>query len=309
VADAIWARFGDIEYFIDPFFGSGAVLFLRPSPPKREIINDKDYFVANFFRAIQQDPDQVAHWADWPIIDIELSAREYWLMQQEEFKKKMLFDPEYFDAKIAGWWVWGIGAAVGLNFCRRPNSRIAHALTLPQPENSEYAIYRKTLLVGKEIGIHRRATKRNLKEYFRFLRERLQFVQICCKEWHQILTPIKYPENGFSGIFLDPPYCRDKKSIDGRIYRDYSKNLADDVLKWAIDNGKKPKVRIALCGFLDDCAALDDWEKFTWKNTKGYLGPKKSTRPFEAIWFSPNCLKPDQLELFNEDNRTRRNHQ
>jgi site-specific DNA-adenine methylase len=301
VADAVWARFGDIEYFIDPFFGSGAVLFLRPSPPKREIINDKDYFVANFFRAIQQDPDQVAHWADWPVIDIELSAREYWIMQQEEFKKKMLFDPEYFDAKIAGWWVWGVSAVVGGNFCKPHESQRSQALVLPQPKNSEYAIYRKTIRLGKWFGIHRQETKRNLKEYFRFLRERLQSVQICCKEWHQILTP-KYPENGFSGIFLDPPYYCDKKSIDSRIYRDYPKNLADDVLKWAIDNGKKPKMRIALCGFPDDYADLDGWEKFIWKHVGGYRSPKKNddflTRPFEAIWFSPNCLKPDQLELF-----------
>lgn len=34
VAAAIWARFGNVPSYVDPFFGSGAVLFARPDQPQ-----------------------------------------------------------------------------------------------------------------------------------------------------------------------------------------------------------------------------------------------------------------------------------
>jgi len=64
VAEIIWQRFGDVPNYVEPFFGSGAVLLARPHAPKTETINDKDHFVANFWRAVKHDPDAVAHWAD-----------------------------------------------------------------------------------------------------------------------------------------------------------------------------------------------------------------------------------------------------
>jgi DNA adenine methylase len=291
VADAIWARLGDVDFFIDPFFGSGAILFLRPTAPKGEIINDKNYFLANFFRAIQQDPDQVAHWADWPAIDIELSAREYWLMQQEEFKKKMLFDPDYFDAKIAGWWAWGTSTSFGPTFCKL-SEQSKHFLRKKRP-----------ILDFKKPGVQRFGTIKNLKEYFRFLRDRLRRTTICCGDWKQVLAPAKHDSLGIFGIFLDPPYRRGKR-IRQSLYPEHPKNLADDVLKWARDNEKRSNLRIALCGYADDYGILEGWEKFSWQAHGGFSNYRKNgknlNRFFETIWFSPACQKADQMELFKK---------
>jgi site-specific DNA-adenine methylase len=65
VATEVWQRFGDVPNYVEPFFGSGAVLLGRLHEPHIETINDKDGFVANFWRATKADPEAVAHYADW----------------------------------------------------------------------------------------------------------------------------------------------------------------------------------------------------------------------------------------------------
>jgi hypothetical protein len=64
------ARLGDVPNYAEPFFGSGAVLLARPDFTGRrtETVNDLDGFVANFWRALQADPDGVTQWADWPVL-------------------------------------------------------------------------------------------------------------------------------------------------------------------------------------------------------------------------------------------------
>jgi DNA adenine methylase len=36
VAEIVWARFGDVDNYVEPFFGSGAVLLARPQTGKIE---------------------------------------------------------------------------------------------------------------------------------------------------------------------------------------------------------------------------------------------------------------------------------
>lgn len=48
VSDLVWSRFGDVPNYIEPFFGSGAVLLGRPHEASTETINDLDCMVANF---------------------------------------------------------------------------------------------------------------------------------------------------------------------------------------------------------------------------------------------------------------------
>jgi len=107
VADLVWDRFGNVPNLVEPFFGSGAILLGRPPkymPPGIETVNDLDCMVANFWRALQNDPDAVADAADWPVNEADQHARHLWLCSQEEFRERMKVDPEYYDAKIAGWW-------------------------------------------------------------------------------------------------------------------------------------------------------------------------------------------------------------
>jgi site-specific DNA-adenine methylase len=60
VAHLVWDRFGDVANYVEPFFGSGAVLLCRPTSPGIETVNDLDCMVANFWRALQHDPEAVA---------------------------------------------------------------------------------------------------------------------------------------------------------------------------------------------------------------------------------------------------------
>jgi len=80
-AHLIWERFGDPANFVEPFAGSLAVLLARPTEPRIETVNDLDCHIANFWRAVQSDPDAVAKWCDWPVNEADLHARHLWLVQ------------------------------------------------------------------------------------------------------------------------------------------------------------------------------------------------------------------------------------
>lgn len=117
VAHIVWQRFGDCLNYVEPFAGSLAVLLGRPFAPRIETVNDKDCYLANFWRATQHDPAAVAHYADWPVNEADLHARHLWLINQVDFRERIMVDSDYYDAKIAGWWVWGISAWIGSGWC------------------------------------------------------------------------------------------------------------------------------------------------------------------------------------------------
>jgi len=107
VADVVWQRFGDVPNYVEPFFGSGAVMLNRPSwhQHSKETVNDKDGYIANFWRALQHDPEQVAFHADNPVNENDLHARHVWLVQQRDtLTARLEGDADFYDAKIAGWW-------------------------------------------------------------------------------------------------------------------------------------------------------------------------------------------------------------
>ena len=93
VADIVWDRFGDVANYVEPFFGSGAVLLARPHPPRIETVNDLDCMVANFWRAVQSDPEAVAQWCDWPVNEADLHARHLWLVQNLPAHRERLRHP------------------------------------------------------------------------------------------------------------------------------------------------------------------------------------------------------------------------
>jgi hypothetical protein len=106
VADLVWRRLGNPRNYIEPFAFSGAVLLRREKPGAIETINDLNSYVANFWRAVQHDPEGVAVAADWPVIEDDLHARHRWLMYSDQAVnalKRVREHPDYYDAKIAGW--------------------------------------------------------------------------------------------------------------------------------------------------------------------------------------------------------------
>lgn len=125
IADEVWRRIGDVDNFIEPFAGTLAVLLRRPDSHKRRIetVNDLNCYLANFWRATKIDPENVAIHADWPVNEIDLHARHRWLVQSTEavgFRERMRREPEHFDSRIAGWWVWGQCCWIGSGWCDHP---------------------------------------------------------------------------------------------------------------------------------------------------------------------------------------------
>lgn len=60
VAAEVWQRFGNVANYVEPFFGSGAVLLGRPDVRGSETVNDLDGYVANFWRAVKASPARLA---------------------------------------------------------------------------------------------------------------------------------------------------------------------------------------------------------------------------------------------------------
>jgi len=162
VADLVWERFGDVQNYVEPFFGSGAVLLERPTEAGIETVNDLDCMVANFWRALKNNPDAVADAADWPVNEVDQHARHLWLSSQEEFRERMKTEPDYYDAKIAGWWVWGQCSWIGSGWCSRQLPHLGDAGTgihrkLPHLEDAGRGVNRQLPHLGDAgTGIHRK---------------------------------------------------------------------------------------------------------------------------------------------------------
>ena len=113
-ARLIWEHFGDPWGYFEPFAGSLAVLLARPDPCEREIVADTNGYVCNLWRSIQADPDAVAYWADWPTIHDDLTARRLYLLKwMSGIKERLREDDEFYDAKAAGYWCWGMSHWIG----------------------------------------------------------------------------------------------------------------------------------------------------------------------------------------------------
>ena len=115
-AAEIWKRFGPVTSYIEPFAGSLAVLLACPYGKRpREIVNDLDSMVSNFWRAVKYCPDEAAAAADYPIDHNTLIARKKACLRALPGLTELLrSDPKACDPEIAGWWVWCVSNDIGL---------------------------------------------------------------------------------------------------------------------------------------------------------------------------------------------------
>ncbi len=288
VSSEVWQRFGNVPNYVEPFAGSLAVLLNRPHPARTETVNDIDTMVSNFWRALASDPDQVAHFADWPVNEADLEARHIWLVNQSEFREKMKSDPDFYDCKIAGWWAWGLSAWIGSGWCDYSKGQ---SKKRPHLGNAGKGINRKLPHLGNAgQGINRRGQQ--LQAYFANLASRLRSVRVACGDWERVVTDAVTTNHGLTAVFLDPPYDI-KANRRSKVYNNETL-VSGSVRLWAIENGSNPLLRIALCGYEGEHDIPDDWEAFAWKAQGGYgsgssIGSINSSK--EKIWFSPHCLK------------------
>ena len=295
-ASLIWDRFGNVANYVEPFFGSGAVLLGRPHADIGiETVNDKDGFVSNFWRALAADPDAVAGAANWPVNECDQHARHVWLVgQRADLTARLEGDPEYYDVKIAGWWVWGICCWIGSGWCSGDgpwqvddDGQLVHLGTAGR------GVRRQLVHLGDAgRGVHRQLVhlgNAGQGEWFAALAARLRHVRVCCGDWSRVCGPTPTTTRGLTGVLLDPPYGDRQDDV----YAEDSGTVAADVRAWALDHGDDPLMRIALCGYQGE-HEMPGWTAVPWKAKGGYgsqgdgRGRENASR--EVIYFSPGCL-------------------
>jgi DNA adenine methylase len=320
VAPLIWHRFGDVPNYVEPFAGSLAVLLQRPHGPHIETVNDLDGLVCNFWRALQAAPDDVARYADWPVSELDLHARHLWLTNAGRAQvERLRDDPQYFDAKTAGWWVWGCCQWIGSGWCEHPEWQ-----QLPHLGNAGMGIHRPSQQLphlgnagrgdetpapgGRRYGhppaeseTPRFGVNPELYDYFHHLADRIRSVRVCCGDWSRVCGPTPTVKQGITGLLLDPPY--DQGERDGELYA-IETAVAADVRRWCLENGSDKRLRVALCGYQGEHEELESagWSVIAWKARGGYgsqgngtAGRENAKR--ERVWFSPHCLRPED-DLF-----------
>lgn len=327
-AEHVWAALGDVAHYVEPFAGSLAVLLNRPHVANRayysETVNDLDGLVVNAWRAMQRDPEAVAEHASWPVSEIDITARQVALVswRDNEMAARMAADPEFFDAKFAGWWLYGICAWIGGGWCgsgpwvvqdgvlRKSNGGVSRRR--PHLSSDGSGVHSQTL---RESGVFDLAavvphpvTMPKLLAWMRLLSARLRHVRIVNGSWERVCTSAALKSISVRagkescGVFLDPPYADTaQRAVD--LYAVDSLSVAHDVRKWCLTNGSDPKLRIVLAGFDGEHGtALVDagWRELEWF-TGGWLsGGMGHQQHRERLWLSPHCLQPEsrQTALF-----------
>ncbi len=318
IAGEIWDRFGTVDNYIEPFFGSGAVLLARPgwTPEIRwtETVNDADGFICNFWRALQSAPDDVAYHADYPVNESDLEARHLWLVNRRKELTDKLNDPDFYDSKAAGWWVWGCACWIGSGWCSGSgpwvlqDGKIVDSRKRPHLGNDGRGVNRQLPHLGSDgRGVNRQlphlgSDGQGLRDYLGTLAARLRKVRVCCGDWSRICGPTPTIKFGMTAVFLDPPYT-DKANRTSNLYAIDCENVGHEVAKWCRDKQDDPLLRIALCGYEGEYD-LPGWDCHAWKASGGYENQATGEEGAsgncakERIWFSPNCESKKQAELF-----------
>lgn len=331
VMPVIWQRFGNVPNFIDPFFGGGSSILFRPHANYgTETVNDLNCYLSNFWRAVGAEPDKVAEYADAPVVECDLHARHLWLVTRDKFRERLRVDPDYYDAKIAGWWVWGVCCWIGSGWCdeKKYGNEVGYEIFLSG--NAEIALLnqQRPHLGNAGMGVHRpsrklphlgdagkginrpsqkrpivahsgheihRSSSTDIYTYMQQIQDRFRRVRVCCGDWRRVLGDSVTIKHGTTAILLDPPYSHALRN--NNLYANET-DCSTEVREWAIANGDNPRLRIALCGYIDEHPMPNNWECYRWKTSGGYgsqakgASRGKDNADKEAIWFSPHCLKP-----------------
>jgi hypothetical protein len=326
VADRVWAALGVVPNYVEPFCGSCAVLLLRPGGAGHiETVNDADGLLANFWRALRVDPDAVADAADNPVNEADLHARHLWLLSQKpRITERLMGDPDFYDAKAAGWWAWGQCCWIGSGWCsgrgpwtsengefvlRNPGQGVNRKL--PHLGDPGKGVNRKLPHLGDPGKAppgngERAARSRWLHEYLHGFADRLRNVRVCCGDWSRVCGPSVTFRHGMTGVFLDPPYADTATRTKG-LYANDCERVAHDAREWAIEQGKNPLMRIVLAGYQDEHQMPDDWRVEEWEAVGGYglisddeESTGRANKGRERLWLSPACVKtvPDQAVLW-----------
>ena len=303
VAADVWRRLGKPKQYIEPFGGSLAILLAKPGgAASLEVVGDGNGFIANFWRAVKYQPDQVAHWADYPVSHIDQGARHRLMMEMRDELADALHDPEWpGNAKLAGWWLWGQCSWIGSGWCDwwgkiphvsdagqgvQASGKIPHVSDagrgvqasgqIPHVGNAGMGVQASGQI--PHVGNAGLMTSGGQAAWIWLhkIANRLERVRIIHGDWDRCLNNHYGADQ--TAVFLDPPYKAFEQPYG-------SLPVASAVEDWARDN---PRLRIAICGHIGDYD-LPGWDAVQWERP-GNTYSGTGTKDKECIWYSPGCL-------------------
>jgi hypothetical protein len=222
-------------------------------------------------------------------------------------------DPAHFDARVAGWWLWGACAWIGDGWCsgegpwtsdgerwidRRDGGNEGGGINrgLPHLGDEGMGINRKLPALGNDRGA-------KILAWMRQLSARLRDVRVACGDWSRVVTGAATRAGGYPcGILLDPPYPEGAMSYAAG---SEGSDVWHEVRRWAEENGGDPDLRIVLCGY-EGLDAPAGWKTAFWSGAgRGYASTEAALNNVdrETLWLSPACLEVEattgrQLAMF-----------
>lgn len=310
IAAKVWDLLGDVSHYVEPFAGSAAVLLRRPAghTKKIETINDSDGYIVNIWRAIQQAPEEVAKYAAPLNAEVEMHARQAYLQEHKgNLLERLGGAPDYYDARLAGWWLFVAGTSIGMPikpggpWHRYQGRLVDRTHTGHDPAGCAQGIA-KSIPAYSRAGMGVTAltrtrtheTKRDsLAHIMQALSDRLEHVRITNGDWLRVMKPsillASQPAESV-GVFLDPPYTRGHDLYATTQNTEHG-SISEAVREWCatsphIENG----LRVVLCGY---GAEHDELLEHGWSKTEGKAGgsgyQRDKTRAGreEMLWISP----------------------
>jgi len=314
-APQVWEALGDCEHYVEPFAGSLAVLLRRPHPCNRtyysETVNDLDGLLVNAWRAMQRDPDAMADAASWPVSEADLHARHIALVRWREAREleHLMGDPEWYDAKMAGWWAWGQSCWIGSGWCSgrggwtvgddgrifkqrggEADRKLPHLGDNGQGVNHagarEAGVSRQRPHLANDgrgvnrpqarepgVGDYHPMTMPELTRWFRFLSARLRHVRILNGDWQRAVT------NGATKtlpVRMKDGHCGvfldppySTEADRAEVYSSEDFQVAHAVRDWCVEHGDDPSLRIVLAGYDTEHGTLG---ARGWREVEWYKG-------------------------------------
>ena len=312
-AEEVWLQLGHTDVYAEPFAGSLACLLLKPKPSRREVVCDTNSGLVNAWRSIQHESLETAKWAEACTFHDDLTARHKWLLHYfSENAWRFAEDPDYYDCKAAGWWLWGMSNWIGGDWCTYSNFGKVKIDRVPHTSNGQGVQQQRMPYDGRPAicntpygrglqasddditpidGYNGLPLRQKIIQWFNQIQKRFRNVIVLNRDWESALTPsvLCQTNNGRSysvTVVLDPPYLTASRSkhlyisdIDGS-----SSDVAIRSYKWAVEHGNK--YRIAYFCHENDFKFPDGWTC----QTKSFHGVRKISRKdivTDMVAFSP----------------------
>ena len=251
--------------YVEPFFGSGAVLFNK-QPSDIETINDLDYDVVNLFQCIQEDAEKLARM----VMTTPYSRQMYDEAFTMDPVKEILIGADRFHKACQ----FLIRCWMGHGF-RTTGVKVGW----------------KNDVVGRERAYALWNWYR-LPEWIIDIAQRLRMVQIENRPALEVIQRFNY-DNVF--MYIDPPYL-----LDTRAEKQYKHEMSDADHEELLKTILQSKAKVMISGYESEMYNdyLKDWKKLQFSSCAEYGKPRT-----EVVWMNYDAGQVsifDYLEMARE---------